>query len=313
MDKTYTIVSLVPSGETEFDFPIWKWKKKMPTKLYQYYLLKKLPIKKEEVFYMKELGHRIYLPFSMDEKKDNQVLINQFLKKLKHKEQLNHVFAEKELREYLDLPYIGSPWLLNFLMFPQIMEKVVYDYQIDCKNMKLVLLDSNDSRIEYVLELMLPYLNYLTIVTSRVVHFNDFVDYAFESTGLVVEVLNAPLEETIPGDFIISLGSAEKEDNLFYHKAYHYFDKKAVLLLLDADPTKLWHMYYRRKDLIIIYDTFITIYGDKVDRELAVELLCNKHWRLKAFAEHRGNLHYQQEVEELTRKYEMEIREINVL
>lgn len=310
-EEKYSILSLTALEDIENMSSVLRWKKRLHPKIYEYYLLKKLPIKQEEVFYLNEPGLRIFLPFTKEDIKEKQDLVKRFTNKLAQKLVCNYLFAEKGLREYIELPYIGCSWLLNYILFPEILEKIVKTYQIDCKNMKLVLMDSSDSRMEYLLELLLPHLNYLTIITDRPEFFDHFIEYAFHNTGLVVEVITKPITDTLSGDFIIYLGVSE--ENSGADKLYYKFEKNAVVLLLDTEKLSAEHIHSRRKDLKIIYDYYITIQDERINKELVSEILCGLNWRVKAFAEHKGHIHYINEVEEIKKRYKIELKYINSL
>jgi hypothetical protein len=141
------------------------------------------------------------------------------------------------------------------------MKMILIEHNISYKHLKLVIIDSEDYKMEYLLELFVKDLNFLTIVTNRVEYFEEIQQMIYDTTGLVIDVVSNPVKDPIDGDIIID---ASQKIN----KNYNYFNKNAVVIDLEANKEKLQYLYSRRKDLKVIYDIVLSVQGTIVNNEM---------------------------------------------
>jgi hypothetical protein len=302
MESSYVMITL---AEKEGDIPLNKLIKKLPFKLYRLYLIKKVPVLRQEVYYFNKKGTKLILPFTSDGiKKYDKEYLDKFKEKVYRKHKITTSYINKELRKYFDCFKSECRWLLNYILFPQLFTQIVLDYNIDCKNLKLIIFDSMDRKINYLLEILVPHLNHLLIVTSRSSYFNQIVDDAYDYTGLMIEIVNWPLKEPILGNMIIDI-------NPYGYKSYNYFQENAIVVDLNWKQEKLYYIISRRIDLVIIYDIEVKIGNKSIENELAADILCNINWKVNQFVYGNTNYHYEKVWEELIDEYKIEL--VNII
>lgn len=298
---------MITLASEDTKIPVNRLMKKLPYNWYKTYLFKKLPTLEMETNYLGEIGNNIILPITEKELSHyNKEEIVQMINMVQEEHQLSQVYIEPKLSKYAELPWNTKKWIFHYLLFPQFFEKIVTDKGIMCKNMRLIVLDSHDFKAEYILEMLLPNLNYLTIVTERPAHFERMVEEAYCSFGLVIEVVEAPLRQTLKGDLIIDMNPND------YH-SFGYFEKGAVIIYMNSGQEKLLYMECRKKDLILIYDMEIKREGKNLDKELAAQILCQKYWKILQFSESRGRFIDGFESQEIINFFDIKVGKLKVL
>ncbi|BCN29749.1 S41 family peptidase [Anaeromicropila herbilytica] len=231
---------------------------------YQKQLIKELPILIKEFNYLSEKGYNIILPFTKEDiLKYDPDFIKDYIEKVRIKYDLNNLFIPNKFKKYVDtsIESEDDKKVLMYMVLDQLMKKILKEHNIEYKSLRLVIIDSEDYRMEYLLELFLKDLNYLTIITNRVEYFEEIQQKIYDTTGLVIDVTSNPVKEPIGGNVIID---ANKKLN----KNYNYFDKSAVVIDLESNKEKLQYLYSRRKDLETIYDVVLTANSTIVNNEM---------------------------------------------
>jgi hypothetical protein len=299
----YTILSML-SAESELITP--KWTSKMPINLYKWYIQKKLPVKVEEVFYFNMTGQRLKLPYTKEKFEEmEQAQRNKIINRAIEKYKIETLIFDSEVKK-LAQSNSDYKWILKYMMFPRFFEKVIRTYGIGRKNMRLVIRDSGDDRTEYILKLLLPDLNYLTIVTERPDYFEIISEDIYENTGLMMEIVEAPVNNPLMGNVVVDLGNHDKRESSF-------LEKNAVVMLLEASVEQLQYLYQRRYDFKVIYDIDVSAFGINLEKDMAGHLLCLFHDQIKEFWEKKDAISLMELGMEYRRKYNMEITKLMVL
>lgn len=289
------IIIRLADTKTEIEIP--EWRKKLPQSLYQKYLFKALPIGIKEAWFCGETGKVIILPFTRLEMKNCETDCPAlFMNAIIQKYDLDHVYIAKEDRIRLGCGQEGRGWLLNFLLLPDIIERVMKHFNLNYKTLYPVILDSGDRRTESILEWMVPRLNHLKIITDRPAHFTDFTDLVYEETGLMTEIIEMPVKTEIAGNLILDpgIGSAE---------IYRCFPKKAVVVAPAISNGQLRYLSGRRADLLLVHEFTVSMRNETPDRELAEIILCGQNWKLRQFMNHIGGLSLNDQCGELKSRY----------
>ena len=190
--------------------------------------------------------------------------------------------------------------LIKFLYLRQLVAIAREKLHIEEKDMKLVIIDSHDKRIEHVIEQFVCNLNYLTIITNREEYFDGFRDMIYDTTGLVVEFEELPLKDHIEGNIIIDL---DRE----CYKSYNFFPYGSCVVDVNSSAKKRQYMQERRKDLTIIYDVDLMYQGNIIKKDMMVSYLRAKSVNIEAiYGEYYRNIN-QKEILELVEECDIKI------
>lgn len=304
MHFDFTTISL---AHEEDEVKIPKIVKRLPKKLYMNYLLKKLPINMTYFTCIGEKQQNIILPFIKGQLKEYEIeFIREYIQAIINKYNLIHVYSSDSLNKYFEIEKISYHNLLSYIVLDQIIANVIKTYNFEWRNLRLVVIDSEDGKMDYILEMIVKNLNYLLIITRRQEYFKEIKEMIYDNTGLVVETSDYPLREIIEGDLIID---AHQEG----YRHYNFFKKNAVVIDLESNSTKTQYQYSRRKDLSIIYKLSLTARGEEVDNDLLGQLLCSKSWVCSNFIKNSCRSYRVQDLLELARYYKITIKELKIL
>lgn len=116
-------------------------------------------------------------------------------------------FGKGQLREYLWNYYEEESARRVPFYLPYIYMKETFHYlcrygEIPRKQVSMVLIDGNDSRIDHFLYEFLEELNYLTIVTDRKEYFKGLQERAFQELGLLIDLALPWEEKNLRGNLV---------------------------------------------------------------------------------------------------------------
>lgn len=248
-----------------------KKRSQLMEKIYCSYLLKRMPADSKEIFYMDVKGREITLPFTCDEL---QNLKEDYLEKLWNIVKMKYAIEDQYL--LLGFPskitkrfQMGHEYsnIFNYILFKRIFFRCLEENEIDIRDVRLVVLDSNNRKIEFILELLYKELNYLKIITKRQEYFKEFQEMIYDATGLVAETVDPKdyVAEPVPyigPDVVIDLNS-----DLDFN--YRVLEVNAVLFDMESSLEKRKYLAVKRKDLRVVYECEITYQGEKLDNNLA--------------------------------------------
>lgn len=258
--ENYYIIDIEDSNAS---YPLWKNKRGVLWRIYLYYIIKWLPIKIEDTEYLGETGEKIILPFTKEEIESISLMyFEEFMNKIIKKTELvkcyNITKLNKEKEGILKEYYVPNNSILMYIMFCDILERLSYELNIMDKNLRIMIIDSGDRRIEYILESIGVDINYLTIITRRPEYFQEYIDMIYDTKGLVIQLEAEVIEEELRENIVINLS---KE---------YYKSLRNAMAIIDMNQTekKLQYYYSRRKNNIVIYNVLIESNGIIVDNQL---------------------------------------------
>lgn len=116
-------------------------------------------------------------------------------------------FGKQTITEYLWNYYERESADRIPFYLPYIYQKECFDYLRRCgkiprKQIDLVLIDDDDSRIDYFLMNYLGELNYVTIVTDRMRYFEGLQERAFQELGLLIDLVHTWEEKKLQGNMV---------------------------------------------------------------------------------------------------------------
>lgn len=284
--------------------PYAKLLRRVSLKLYYRTLIKKLPMKLGKFQFLGDSIPCVMLPFTKEQKAClPENYIDEYIEKVMNVLGINRAYCMEELQERDYERAERERTLIKYVYIEELVNIGMNKLHLKEKDMKLVVIDSGDKRVEHVLELFTNNLNYLTIITNREEYFTGFREMIYDTTGLVVEFEQLPLTTHIEGNIIIDLDSES-------YKSYNFFPYGACVIDVNSAAKKRQYLQERRKDLTIIYDVKLLYQGDIIKREMLVNYLRAKSMNIEAiYGEYYKNIN-QAEILSLLEQCEVKIKEI---
>ena len=302
MSKDFIFIKLMDTDQNE-DFIIEKEEmveksydkiiKRISINLYYKNLMKRLPMKLGKLTFLDDSIPCAMLPFTKEEKANLPYqYLDQYIEEVMKHLNINRAYCMEELQERDNERAERERTFIKFLYLRQLAEIGRDKLHIKEKDMKLVIIDSGDKRIEHVIEQFIDNLNYLTIITNREEYFTGFRDMIYDTTGLVVEFEDLPLKKHIEGNIIIDLDSES-------YKSYNFYPYGGCVIDVNSSGKKRQYLQERRKDLTIIYDVNLLYQGNIIKKDMMVNYLRAKSMNIEAiYGEYYRNIN-QKEILEL--------------
>ncbi len=286
--------------------PINPLVKLLPQKYYWNYILKKLPVAIEKVEYIGEKGQNIILPIEEKQLENcTKEYIEKLVEKISEKYQVYIMCFPEEIKRYINIDSKIST-IVKYVMLEQIVEKILYMKSLDYKYLKMAIIDSGDEKVNYVITRFIDHLNYLTIITNRVNYFTEITENIYNSTGLVVETIEPPLQNKLESNLIIDLSTE-------INKNYHYYETGATVLDIIGDKHRIKNLATKRKDITIIQD--IRIYSEEniIDNNILSDILIRKNQNLNNFIFESSNNCSIEDFKEAEIKYALKLKELKLI
>ncbi|WP_455717920.1 hypothetical protein [Anaerosporobacter sp.] len=278
--------------------------KRISVKWYYKNLIRKLPMKLGKLTFLGDSIPCVMLPFTKDEKDSlPDQYLDQYIEAIMKHLNINRAYCIDELQERDNERAERERTLIKLLYLEQLVYIGRDRLHINEKDMKLVVIDSMDKRIEHVLEQFINNLNYLTIITNREEYITGFRDMIYDTAGLVVECEELPLKSHIEGNIIIDLDSES-------YKNYNFFPYGACVIDVNSSAKKRQYLQERRKDLSIIYDVDLLYQGNIIKKDMMVKYLRAKSMNIEAiYGEYYRNVN-QNEILALLEACKIKVKEI---
>lgn len=278
--------------------------KKISLKWYYKNLIKKLPYKLGTLNFIGDSIPCVMLPFT-EEQLDNisKEYVDDYIERIMKKLDVNRAYCIGKLQNRDQNRSERERTLLKFLYLKELVTIARRKLNITMKDMKLVVIDSGDKRIEHVLELLVNNLNFLTIITDREEYFTEFRDMIYDTTGLVVDVEEIPLKNHIEGNIIIDL----KQE---CYKQYILFPENSYVIDVNSSQKKRQYIQDRRKDLTILYDINLWYQNECIKQDILVNYLRAKSMNIESiYGEYYRNIN-QNEIMNLLESCHIQIDEV---
>ena len=174
------------------------------------------------------------------------------------------------------------------------------------KDARFVVIDAGNRKVETILQVILEYANYLTIVTARVDYFKNAVDVVYEETGLMIDVVSLYTQKNIYGNVVINL---DKD----CYRLYSNFEENAYVVDLHFTDQKLEYLTNRRNDLTILYDYDISVDSQSYNKELLAEIMVRDNWKVSRFVKRNECSLTASEIEFMVKDYNMQIEGLKTI
>lgn len=268
---------------------------------YYRWLYKKLPYREKGISVMGCYGVEVELPFWENELADMQEhYLENYIKRILEIYDIPECYLEQRLSYMQGVFGKEKKWIFSYLFFQQGMELFMKKHGISKKDVKVVIIDSDDKKIAMILETVLQYANYLTIVTERKEYFEKAVDIIYEETGLMVDVVSSEEKGKIAGTFIVNLN----QEN---YQLYSRISDNSFIMDLAFTNEKLEYVSSRKKGIEILYDYEVLTDNTRLDKELIAEVLVRDNWKLSRFTKRKECILTQEEIDRILRSYKLSI------
>lgn len=269
--------------------------------------IKRLNFKADEITLIGKKGLRITIPFPEDEVKEiPEDYLDNYIRRILDLYDIPGCYLSREL-SFLNRRFdMNKKWIFEYLFFKEGITLFLDKCGIQKKSARFVVIDSGNKKVETILQIILEYTNYLTIVTNRVEHFRNAVEVVYEETGLMMEVVSTYTQKNIMGNVVINL------DRDCY-RIYSNFEEDAYVIDLEFTDKKLEYLANRRKDLTILYDYDFLIDGQELEKELTAEILVRDNWKLSRFVKRTEMSLTASELQSIVNYYKLQIKEMKIL
>lgn len=269
--------------------------------------IKRLNFKADEITLIGKKGLRITIPFPEDEVKEiPEDYLDNYIRRILDLYDIPGCYLSRELSFLYSRFDMNKKWIFEYLFFKEGITLFLDKCGIPKKSARFVVIDSGNKKVETILQTILEYTNYLTIVTNRVEHFRNAVEVVYEETGLMMEVVSTYTQKNIMGNVVINL------DRDCY-RIYSNFEEDAYVIDLEFTDKKLEYLANRRKDLTILYDYDFLIDGQELEKELAAEILVRDNWKLSRFVKRTEMSLTASELQSIVNYYKLQIKEMKIL
>lgn len=223
---------------------------------------------------LNKTGQRILIPYTKEELEAiEKSKVYEYIYSMIDEEQIRAIVPDVKLKEYIPEEYIIDGKFLMFLYLKEVLEIARKRHYISRKRMKVLVIDSEDQKIEYLLDEIGEDLNYLTIVTKRREYFMDYVEKVYQETGLLISLISKPLSSPVDGNVIINL-DYEQDKN------YRYFEKNSIYIELSELSAGESYVVAKRIDITYYNHITMLINGGIVDNTLIQAAICGKPTRI---------------------------------
>lgn len=301
MEKYY----IIDVRSSDVNIPLWRKKRGFFWRMYLYYISKKTPIQIEKVDYLGEEGEKIILPFTREDIVSlSREYLQKYMNKVIEKTQLEKCYVSNSFSKYIEVifkEYFSSyQSILLYIMFKDILINICGEMSIEEKDLKILIIDSEDRRTEYMIESIVDDINYLTIITKRPEYFQGYIDMIYDTKGLVIQLEEDITKNELEGNVVIDLSK----------ESYRHL--RGALAILDMNQTekKLKYYYSRRKNNNIIYNVLLESDGEVVDNPKLEFLLIRNHQVIRDFIRDRSRENYVVELQKLKEMLGLNIEQV---
>lgn len=271
------------------------------------HLLEKMPYEEESITVMGRHGLRLELPFDeMEIQALPKEYVETYIRRILEHYGIEGCYLCRELNFLNGRFDMDKDWIFQYLLFPEGIKLFLQECQIKKKNARFVVVDSGNKKIETILQVLLEYANYLTIVTSRVEYFKNAVDIIYEETGLMMDVVSSFTQQNICGNVVINLDQD-------CYRLYSQLEENANVVDLHFTDKKLEYLTNRRNDLTILYDYDFTVGAQSYHKELVAEIIVRDNWKASRFVKKQECSLTASEIEYMVKDYDLKIQCLKIL
>ena len=255
----------ISSGEREVDIP--KRIKILPKVFRENYIFKKLPVKKEEIQIMGAKGIKYVLPYTREDilnLYDDTIML--VLKRVIMRENIRNAIADFCLEPYLDSDVRIDGKCIPYLICDKMLLELANKKEIELKEAKLCVIDSNDTITNFIISQVSSMVNYCTIITERPDEFQTLSDHIFDETGLMLDVITPDNLEPIQADIIFDLS--------YDTNSFRFYPKGSIIFDFTGNLDKSRKVIVKKKDTIIYNTVDVMTKGVVMEHKILQAIIC---------------------------------------
>lgn len=270
-------------------------------------LLQKPVFVEKECMVMGRHGVEVELPFSEGEILNMESdYLETYIRNILDIYDISGCYLKRELNFLNDRFELHKKWIFSYLLFGRGLDLFLKQHKVSKKDARFVIIDDESQKIELILQVILEYANYLTIITERSHYFQKAVDVVYDEVGLMMDVVSSADKKKITGNVIIHLDRNN-------YQVYSLLEEGAFVVDLAFSNRKLEYLSNRKKNLEILFDYEITAGGETLEPELIAEVMVRDNWKVSRFVKRNGTILSPDEIACLLEEYDIEIVKLKTI
>lgn len=270
--------AIIKYAQTKDTINVNKIIKKLPPRIYDWFIIKLNPYTLKEVNLLNTEGYEITLPLLYIEKEEKpdkwKIIIDDTLEKLRDMDIKIIVPPKKSIVSNVINMAEGKVAFGFFI--ESIVKKSLNIIKKDIKISEIVIIDGKNTLTKLIIDCLYPYVNFLSIYTDREENFMEKSEEIFEDTGLTLNIFTSNKNVLMKEADIIINCSYDTENSDYYYK------KGAIYIDANKNRPKLKRLISRRSDMLFIDSFSIKSDEQKVSYKVfeATEFIKNKDFRM---------------------------------
>lgn len=275
-----------------------------PQKMVRNYIINKLPLNISEIEYLDNVGLDIRLPILEQEINDTdyvKCVIDEFNRRLLI-HNINTLVIPRELDNYRNdfESIVADEKVVQFLYMDKIIKKIINLKNKELKNMNFVIIDGDNSKTRFIIDLIYKGINSLTIVTGKPEIFEEKIEEIYNETGLAVGITNYNVNQEISSDIVINCN--RDRDKIFYS-----FDEGSYIIDFISEDDKIKNILIKRSDINIITGVDMYVDDHLMSKELFHGIILNENRLLRSMFLYGYKTNMYDRLSKLKSKYHVRI------
>lgn len=273
-------------------------------KRWENYVRKHLPHRVEKVIYLGEPGINIIIPLL--QKRDGRtdlVLQRELVEKMIERYDLDRVIYDQSLTQLMNISEMAPTWIIRYIMFRNIYEETIRLSNIKRQDVRLVIIDEESRKIEYIVESVMEELNYLTILTHRPERFQLLQQKVYEETGLVIDVVDKESMVSLQGNLVVDLC----HEGVF---TYSCFSPDTYVIEMTGSEKKMALVKELQVKQKVLESVDVLFGRDQLQLDMASRIMCYCNWPLHQFAHYQNVCLAVTELSQIREKYDMSLLQV---
>lgn len=225
--------------------------KRLPKRLVKWCVETFRPYTFQKINLLGAEGYEILLYLDQDEEKEEDIRHQRIL------EEMLRDFCDKDVEIIIppqtgvfptNIIRIAEGKAIKGLFALQAIKKAIKRSGKDWKDCRVILVDGGNFLTKLTLDMIYPYVNFLSIYTDRAEDFTEKVEEIYEDCGLTLQVFSSPKSNIMKeADAILNCGCEMENFDYTMKKGAFYFD-------IAGNRRKLKRLLVRRDDLFLADD-----------------------------------------------------------
>ena len=222
----------------------------------------KLPLECKETECIGSRGQEVWLPFEKSDLDNySREEITDMLHRIIVEKGVQNMVVDEALEPFLEKGLRIDGGMIPYLMLDEIVKHVCKKHQIARRELRPVIMAASARETFAALKKLGTDLNRLTIVTDTPEEYEEFARDAFEEQGLLVRVVERPLERELYGNLFLELSPRFRGDCKWYPDG-------SVAVNLSGNPYQIRDILLQRRNLVCYNRFDISVQGCVLDNRV---------------------------------------------